>query len=97
MIWYQYKHETLTINVYIQPGAKQNAVVGLYDKSIKVRIASAPIEGRANCALLKYMAQLFNVPIKQVTLKHGQKTKNKVITIVNSKVNPLSLLDNLKK
>lgn len=90
--WYQKNGTIVTVNVYVQPGAKSNEVVGLYDGSLKIRLSSPPIEGRANQALLKYMANLFEVPLRDVTLKRGDKTRRKVVVITNSSIDPEVLI-----
>ena len=61
-VWYKQENDTVIINVYVQPGAKRTEISGLHGDALKVRLASAPIDGRANDMLLKYMALLFNVP-----------------------------------
>ena len=84
--WYQQKGTVVTVNVYVQPGAKCNEIVGLHNGSLKIRLASPPIDGRANQALLKYMATLFEVPLRNVTLKRGDKARHKVVVITNSDI-----------
>lgn len=88
--WYTQQSETITINVYVQPGAKQTQIAGVHGDAIKIRLASVPIEGRANEALLKYVAQLFDVPQRQVALKRGHKSRHKTIVIDGSKIDPLT-------
>ncbi|QMT59517.1 MULTISPECIES: DUF167 domain-containing protein [unclassified Legionella] len=91
-MWYQRDDECLTLRLYIQPGAKKTEIVGLYEGALKIRLNSPPIEGRANKTLLKYMAELFKVPIKQVTLLRGDKSRHKVLSIIGSMVDPDNLL-----
>ena len=91
-MWYNKENNDLTINIYIQPGAKCTEIVGYYGDALKIRLASPPIDGRANEALLKYIAQIFDVPIRQVQLKKGDKSRNKRIVITGSQVEPLSLI-----
>lgn len=90
--WYNQNATELTVNIYVQPGAKRSEVAGLHGDSLKIRLISPPIEGRANQALLKYMATLFDVPLRQVTLKRGDKSRHKVVVISGSKIDPKALL-----
>lgn len=83
----------MILDVYIQPGAKCTEVVGFHGDSLKIRLASPPIDGRANEALLKYIGKLFDVPTRQVELKRGGKSRHKIIAVVASKINPLNILD----
>jgi uncharacterized protein len=93
-VWYNQESNFVTINVYVQPGAKRTEIVGFYGEALKIRLASPPVEGRANEALLKYIAQLFDVPSRQVELKRGDKSRNKKIVITDSKIEPLSIVKN---
>ena len=91
-MWYQRDAEGLTLRLYVQPGAKKTEIVGLHEGELKIRLNTPPIEGRANKALLKYIAEIFKVPIRQVTLQRGDKSRHKVLTIIGSMVNPDDLL-----
>jgi uncharacterized protein (TIGR00251 family) len=59
---------------------------------LKIRLAAPPIDGRANEALIKYIAGLFEVPQRQVELKQGGQSRHKVLAITGSKIAPESLL-----
>ncbi|KTD02239.1 DUF167 domain-containing protein [Fluoribacter gormanii] len=91
-MWYQRDAEGLTLRLYVQPGAKKTEIVGLHEGELKIRLNTPPIEGRANKALLKYIAEIFKVPIRQITLQRGDKSRHKVLTIIGSMVNPDDLL-----
>lgn len=88
-MWYRREDSTLIVNIYVQPSAKRTEIVGFHGDAIKIRLASRPIDGRANDALLKYLAQLFDVPLRQVELQQGEKSRYKKIAIVGSKIEPL--------
>ena len=86
-MWYHHDNNVVTINVYIQPGAKYTKIMGIQGGALKIRLASPPIDGRANKELLKYIATLFDVTMRQVKIKHGEKSRNKIIIITGSKIN----------
>ncbi len=90
--WYRRNGEVLTLTLHIQPGAKRSELAGLHGDALKIRLAAPPIEGRANEALLKFIAELFGVPARQVELKQGGQSRHKVVSITGSKVVPESLL-----
>ena len=58
-MWYSQENDTVIIHVYIQPGAKSTEIAGFYGDELKIRLNSPPIDGRANEALLKYVAHLY--------------------------------------
>jgi hypothetical protein len=90
--WYQRNGDVITLVLHVQPGAKQTNVAGLHGEALKIRLAAPPIEGRANEALLRYIADRFGVPLRQVELKQGGQSRHKRIAVTGSKVDPQSLL-----
>lgn len=90
--WYRRSGEVLTLTLHVQPGAKRTDVAGLHGEALKIRLAAPPVEGRANEALLKFIAESFDVPLRQVELKQGGQSRHKVVAITGSKVAPESLL-----
>lgn len=82
MLWYRYdKAMNLVLTLHIQTNAKITGVTGVHGDALKIKLAAAPVEGKANAVLLSYLASRFNVPLSQVVLKHGDKSRHKVIVI----------------
>lgn len=90
--WFRRNGEVITLTLHIQPGAKRSEIAGLHGEALKIRLAAPPVEGRANEALLKFVAELFGVPARQVELKQGAQSRHKVVAVTGSKVEPGSLL-----
>jgi uncharacterized protein (TIGR00251 family) len=90
--WYRRHGDILTLTLHVQPGAKRTEVAGLHGEALKIRLAAPPVEGRANEALLKFIAGSFDVPLRQVELKQGGQSRHKVVAITGSKVEAESLL-----
>ena len=90
--WFRRNGDILTLTLHIQPGAKRTEVAGLHGEALKIRLAAPPVEGRANEALLKFIAESFGVPLRQVELKQGGQSRHKVVAIAGSKVGPEILL-----
>ena len=86
--WYRRQGEVLTLTLHIQPGAKRSEVTGLHGDALKIRLAAPPIEGRANEALLKFVAELCGVPPRQVELKQGAQSRHKVVAVSGSRIDP---------
>ncbi len=85
-------NHSLILTLYIQPGAKHTAVVGLHGNALKIKLSAPPIEGKANKALLKFLAERFQVPLRQVSLKQGAQSRCKIVEIHQSTVGPQVLL-----
>lgn len=90
--WYRRNGDVLTLTLHVQPGAKRTEVAGLHGEALKIRLAAPPVEGRANEALLKFIAESFGVPLRQVELKQGGQSRHKVVAITGSKTEPENLL-----
>jgi len=90
--WYRRNGEIITLTLHVQPGAKRSEIVGLHGEALKIKLAAPPIEGRANEALLKFIADLFAVPLRKVELMQGGQSRHKVVAVIGSKVEPEGLL-----
>ena len=89
--WYSILGDCISLTLHVQPGAKQSAIAGLYGDSLKIRLAAPPVEGRANEALLRFIADIFEVPLHNVTLKQGEQSRHKRVEVRGSRINPESL------
>ena len=90
--WYHRSGVVITLTLHVQPGAKRSEIVGLHGDALKIKLAAPPIEGRANEALLKFLADVFAVPLRNIALLHGAQSRHKVVEVCGSKVEPESLL-----
>ena len=75
----------VTLAVRAQPGAKKTAIVGVYGEGdraqLKIAVQAPPIEGRANEALIAFLAGIFSLPESSVELKSGELSKSKVFLL----------------
>jgi len=86
--WYRRNGDTITLTLHVQPGAKRSEIAGLHGEALKIRLAAPPVEGRANEALLEFIAELFAVPLRRVELKQGAQSRHKVVAVSGSRVDP---------
>jgi uncharacterized protein len=72
----------VTLAVRAQPAAKKTAIVGVYGEGdasqLKIAVQAPPVDGRANEALIAFLAELFGLPRKSVELASGELSRNKV-------------------
>ena len=75
----------VTLAVRAQPGAKRTAIAGIYGEGamaqLKIAVQAAPIEGRANEALIEFLAGTFNLPKSAVILVAGGLSRSKVFLL----------------
>jgi len=73
------------VNVWVQPGAKQDGVVGPIDGRLKLRLKAPAVDGKANKALSAFVAGLLSIKPRQVTLKSGQANRQKTLIVESDK------------
>ena len=75
----------VTLAVRAQPGAKKTAITGVYGQGamaqLKIAVQAPPLEGRANRALISFLAETFNVPKNAVELVTGELSRSKVFLL----------------
>ena len=74
------------MSVQITPNAKKTEVIGVLDDALKLKLQAQPIEGKANEALVRYLAETLSVPRSAVTITHGQTNKRKLIEVKSAKL-----------
>jgi uncharacterized protein len=70
-----------TISVRVQPRARSDALVGLREGVLIVRVMAPPLEGRANDAVCRLLARALGVRTSDVTILRGERTRDKVVAI----------------
>jgi len=70
-----------TIRVHIIPNANSAKVVGEHGDAIKIKVCAAAIEGKANAALRRFLAEKLGVPQRAIVLERGKRSRDKVIRI----------------
>lgn len=93
MNWYRRDGESIVLVLHIQPGAKRTEVAGLHGEALKIRLSAPPIDGKANEALLSFIADKFGVPQRGVELLRGGQSRHKMVKVTGSLVLPESLLE----
>ena len=69
------------ISVHVQPMARRSQVMGFVDGVLRVRLSAAPVEGRANEALVKLLAERLGVRRSRVAILRGMASRNKVVEV----------------
>ncbi|TNM47242.1 DUF167 domain-containing protein [Nocardioides albidus] len=75
---------TWLLAVRVQPGASRTGAVGpagVDGAELKVRLASPPVDGRANDELVRWLAKELGVPRSAVSLVRGQASRSKVVRV----------------
>ena len=81
MSWITTNSEGVALTIRVVPRASKNEIVGLLGDALKIRLQAPPVEGKANKALIEFLADELNVPKKQVEIRGGETGRNKQILI----------------
>ena len=90
--WYRKTNEGWLIAVHAQPGAKKSAVAGLHGTALKIRVAAPPVEGKANEALVAFVAASLGLPKRAVSIVKGESSREKLVLVADSRADPARLL-----
>ena len=89
--WFRRDGDDWVLSLYLQPGAKKTAPAGLHDGALKLRLAAPPVEGKANAALIGWLADWFEVPKNRVRIEQGELSRHKRVRISDSRRDPQAL------
>lgn len=92
MNWFTISASRAILQVHAQPGAKRTEVVGLHGDCIKIRLASAPIDGKANQCLIGFLAERLNVRKSQISIEQGLSGRRKTVHVAGEDIRPERLL-----
>jgi uncharacterized protein (TIGR00251 family) len=78
--WLKVRDEAIHLEIKVQPGASKTEIAGLKDGRLKIRIAAAPEDGKANNELCRFLAAVLQCPRGKVTVLRGEKSRLKTVS-----------------
>ncbi|MGV3759299.1 MAG: DUF167 domain-containing protein [Actinomycetota bacterium] len=69
------------LTIRVQPGARRSEVVGPHGDALRVRVASPPVDGKANAELVRFLADYLGVPARSVEVVRGHTSRTKVVHV----------------
>lgn len=74
--------EKATLKIKLIPRSSRNELMGYMDDgTLKIKLSAPPVEGQANQALIKYLAELLKISVGNVNIISGKTSHNKLISI----------------
>lgn len=67
--------------VWVSPGAKRDALLGWEDDVLRLRLRAAAVEGKANAALIKFLASALGVRQGDLTIERGGRSRRKLVAV----------------
>jgi uncharacterized protein (TIGR00251 family) len=81
-MYFTQTEEGVIVSVRAAPRSSKAGIEGLWgDDAIKIRIKSAPVDGKANKELIEVLSDEFNIPKSKVVFKSGETSKTKRILL----------------
>ncbi len=90
--WLREVDGAIMLAVHVQPGAKRSEIAGLHGDALKIRLAAPAIDGRANAALLAFVAQRLGLAKSAVELRSGQTSRHKVLWVLGARADAVRSL-----
>jgi hypothetical protein len=79
------------LELHVQPGAARTEVAGLHGGRLKLRLAARAVDGRANAALIEFIAERLGAARRDVTIESGQSGRAKRVAVRDAKRGPEAL------
>lgn len=72
------------LNIRVTPRARRTEIGELMaDGTLRIRIQQPPVEGKANKALIEFLADLFGVSKNRVQIVAGHRGLDKIVSILD--------------
>ncbi|WP_142808950.1 DUF167 domain-containing protein [Tepidiphilus olei] len=75
------EREALVVRLHVQPGAKRSQWAGRHGDALKLRVAAPAVEGKANEALVRFLAEFCGVPRSAIEILQGEASRTKRVRI----------------
>ena len=80
--WRRESDGAITLTLRVQPGAGRSEFAGLHGDALKLRLGAPPLEGKANAELIRFLADAFCVPQRNVLLLRGETSRAKIVRVI---------------
>jgi uncharacterized protein (TIGR00251 family) len=77
--------DRIVLDLHVQPGARKTEFAGMHGERRKLRLAAPPVEGKANAALIAFIAAAYGGPKRNVTIDAGEHSRQKRVTVWTKK------------
>ena len=78
----------ILLQVFVQPRASKDLIVGLHGDLLKIKVAAPPVDGQANKRCIQFLAKCLSVPRSRLQIIAGQNSRNKKILLKSEQTPP---------
>lgn len=79
--WLSRTNAGYRIAVQVSPNAKKTEIVSSAGEALRIKLQAQPVDGKANEALVQFIAKKLRIPKKSVSITHGLTSKRKLLEI----------------
>lgn len=79
--WLTVRDDGCILSLHVQPGAKKAGIAGEHGGALKIRVDSPPVDGRANQALIAFLAGYLGCPRGNFQLLSGESSRHKRVLV----------------
>ncbi len=79
--WLHDQGGAVVIDVLVAPRASRNRVIAIHDNRLKIQLTAPPVEGQANDALVRFLADELEIPKAQIEIVGGATSKRKTVRL----------------
>ena len=72
------------LDIKVTPGASKNEILDAREGRLRVKIAAAPEDGKANAALVSFLAETLGLAKKDITIIRGEKSRLKTAAFAST-------------
>jgi len=69
------------LSIRVQPRSRQNAIAGVRDKSLLVKVNAPPVDGAANEAVIALLAKALDLPKSTFSVSQGARSREKTVKV----------------
>ena len=80
-MWYRWCGDDLEVTLRVQPRASRDGFADAQEDCCRVRLRAPPVDGKANEALRRFIADAFGVSLTAVSLLSGEQSRHKRLLI----------------
>ena len=81
MLYFKTTPDSVIFKAYIQPRAAGNAIAGIHEDAVKIRLTAPPADNAANKMCIKFLAKQLKIAKSDIAIISGQTSRNKQIRI----------------
>lgn len=80
-IWFHPQGDDILLDVIVSPRATRTRIMGVHDNRLKIQLAAPPADGKANDALVRFLAEVLQVARAQVEIVGGPASTRKTVRL----------------